>query len=170
MAEYDVKKIELTANGKKVTYLPGKLDVEDILEVSPQGDRLYKLDDIRIDIWTEKYKYTYIFDKGFITNFRSGGFLIDFFIDQIGNQLEQICWICHDGAYTPCSSLGDLHPISRYEADNLLRAMLRFAKVSKVKYQLIYRNLRMFAGSAYSKDDELTPTNKKLFEFCKKGL
>jgi hypothetical protein len=170
MAKFNVKKIELNTKNKRVVFTPGELDQPEILEVIPKGDRLYELDDMRVDIWTSEYHYSYLLKKGFVTNFRSGGFMVDFFIDQIGDQIDQLCWICHDAAYTPCEMLRDKHPVTRYEADNLLRAMLRFAGVSKAKYQLVYYNLRTFGGSAYSKDDDLTPTNKKLFSFSKEKL
>ena len=134
--------------------------------VVPLGNRLYRLaTDTVIRIVTDEGDFVFSFDSGFVTNFRSGGIFIDHFIDQIGDTLQQVAYLCHDAAYTPCASLKMEHPISRELADELLRAVLEYAGMGRVKASLVYNSVRLFGSSAYNEDDELTATNSKLFSF-----
>lgn len=137
--------------------------------ITPMGDRYYKLcNNYEVIVCTNEGEYRYNFSEGFETNFRSGGIAVDSFIDQIGDKLEtQLAWLCHDAAYTPCASLGMKHPIGRKEADELLRAMLRFAGMSSFKASAVYNSVRLFGGSAYKEDDHLTMVNSELFSFAK---
>lgn len=74
--------------------------------VLPQGNRYYRLfNDIEISVVTDEGTFKFFFKAMFMTNFRSGGVLIDKIIDQIGDLLQQVAYLCHDAAYTPCASL-----------------------------------------------------------------
>lgn len=137
--------------------------------ITPMGDRYYKIcNDYEIIVRTSSNEYRYNICNGFVTNFRSGGLLVDSFVDQIGDSLPvQLSWLCHDAGYTPCASLGNKHPLGRKEADELLRAMLRFAGMSSFKASCVYNSVRLFGGSAYKEDDRLTKANSELFSFVK---
>lgn len=136
------------------------------LEVIPMGNRLYKLSKpLYVRVYTDEGVFTFAFDFGFITNFRSGGVLVDFFLDQIGTTLVQLAYLLHDACYTPCLALKMEHPISRKLADEMLKAMLEYAMMSKLQSSLVYNSVRLFGGSAYDEDDELTEENSKLFTF-----
>lgn len=134
--------------------------------VVPLGNRFYRLaTDTVIRIVTDEGDFVFSFDAGFVTNFRSGGIFIDHFIDQIGDKLQQVAYLCHDATYTPCASLKMEHPVSRKLGDELLRAVLEYAGMDEGKVLLVYISVRLCGKSAYEKDDELTPTNSKLFSF-----
>ena len=57
------------------------------------------------------------------------------------------------------------HPISRKLADEMLRAMLEYAQMDAVQSWIVHKSVRLFGGSAYEEDDELTAGNSKLFTF-----
>ena len=134
--------------------------------VCPCGNRLYRLaTDTIVRIVTDEGNFVFSFDAGFVTNFRSGGIMIDRIIDQIGDTLQQAAYLCHDAAYTPCAALKMNHPISRKLADELLRAVLVHAGMGRFKASLVYNSVRLFGKSAYEDDDELTEKNSKLFNF-----
>lgn len=134
--------------------------------VCPLGNRFYRLfEDLHISIFTDEGTFRFKFKAGFVTNFRSGGILIDRFIDQMGDLWQQAAYLCHDAAYTPCAALKMEHPISRKLADELLRAVLIHAGMSKFKASLVYNSVRLFGKPAYEDDDKLTETNSQLFSF-----
>ncbi|MEE0937744.1 MAG: hypothetical protein UIG52_06905 [Bacteroidales bacterium] len=116
-------------------------------------------------ISTDVGVFTFAFDFGFITNFRSGGVLVDFFLDQIGTTLVQLAYLLHDACYTPCFMLAGEHPVSKKLADELLKAMLIYAGMSSWKASLVHTSVKLFGKSAYDEDDELTEENSKLFTF-----
>lgn len=147
--------------------LNGKYVRDDTKLVSyPIGDRLYKIYGAnKIEISTNEGKFTYIIYPEFITNYRSGGLLVDIFIDQIGSIWSQLAYLIHDLNYTPCLALLMEHPLSRETSDILLREMLRFGKMSAIKRNIVYNSVRVFGKRAYYKDDELTEINSKLFDF-----
>lgn len=134
--------------------------------VIPLGDRYYSLyEPCIIKACTDEGVFTFAFKEKFFTNYRSGGKLVDFFIDQIGNAKTQIAYLLHDACYTPCWALKMEHPISRKLADELLKAMLVYAGMSSWKASLVYTSVRLFGASAYEEDDVLTAENSKLFTF-----
>lgn len=137
------------------------------LPVVPLGNRLYKLaQDYKVTVVTDEGLFIYKFKKGFITNFRSGGLLVDGFVDQIGDGPEiQASWLIHDAAYTPCDAFDGEHPISRARADEILKACLLHAGMKPYKANIVYYSVRWFGGSAYEEDDELTESNSVLFTF-----
>lgn len=137
------------------------------LSVTPLGNRLYKLNqDLGVRVRTDQGTFIYDFCKGFVTNFRSGGLFVDRFIDQIGSStLIQVCWLCHDAAYTPCVGCHGEHPITRQLADELLQAMLIYSGMSTIKAGAVYYSVHWFGRSAYEEDDELTEMNSILFTF-----
>lgn len=168
-----IKSIELTCGDKsRIYYNNTKIAKDDhILKLYGLGNRYYCLAqktkiEITIKLSVGSLRIlTYNFEPNFITNFRSGGILVDGFIDQLGTELEQICWLIHDSNYTICSFLNDKHPLTKNDADNLLYNMLLFAGLNKFKDKIIFESVQLFAYSAYYKSDDLTNTNKKLFSF-----
>ena len=134
--------------------------------VCPLGNRFYRLaHDLSISFITDEGAFRFWFKKDFVTNFRSGGLFIDRIIDQIGDLWQQAAYLCHDAAYTPCDALKMEHPISRKLADELLRAVLIHAGMSRFKASLVYNSVSLFGKSAYEDDDKLTESNSKLFTF-----
>lgn len=172
-----MKVVEVRAESAEgcCTYRSGKEKFSPVISLFPLGNRYFEVSsDFRVRITLDNGAvFDYLFRKGFVTNFRSGGLLVDAFIDPIGDQLHQLCWIVHDGNYTPCDCVlmcglranDGIHPVSKKTADELLRAMLVFSGTSKFKADVIKRSVSWFGGSAYDEDDSLTPTNRTLFEF-----
>lgn len=151
------------------------------IELTALGNRFYKLTkphstnfvfkDLKLDkIYIIRANYL----AGFITNFRSGGPLVDFFIDQIGNQDMQELYLFHDAAYTP-NSLVDGEPkhlVSKSKADEILRAGIvfsfdrnpkRWKWASRAKARIVKLAVTLFGGSAYHDNDAVTDKNSALF-------
>ena len=136
------------------------------LAVTPIGNRFYRLaQDTEITVETKRYFFVFGFQKGFVTNFRSGGPLVDGFIDQIGDEKKAQIYLLHDATYTPCDDCSGEHPMRRRRADRLLRDGLGWANMSKFKRNLVYNSVRLFGYNAYKKDDEWTDNNRTLFTF-----
>ena len=132
------------------------------------GDRFYRLSaPLNVNVFTDGKQYLYSFETGFVTNCRSGGKLVDGFIEQIGDTLHQLCWLVHDANYTPCDSpmCEGAHPVPRDEADELLRAMLKVAGESRFRRNAIYYSVRLFGKKAYTEDDQYTGWNAGQFIF-----
>lgn len=138
------------------------------IPVVPLGNRYYKTSDkySRIEIYTKKDGiFVFEFFDGFITNYRSGGLVVDRFVDQIGNSDQQRSYLPHDAAYTPCKACNGEHPISKELADDLLRGCLIYSGMSKVKANVVYWSVKLFGRKAYEEDDEFTKMNSELFSF-----
>ena len=136
------------------------------LSVTPIGDRYYRINcDTKIKSVTSIGCFNVFVQAGFITNFRSGGVLVDGFVDQVGDEQKSLVYLLHDIFYTPGDSCGGEHPVSRALADEFLRDALAWAGMGSFKRNLVYRSVRMFGNSAYVEDDNLTETNRKLFKF-----
>lgn len=136
------------------------------LAVTPLGDRLYKLaQDTTLKVCTDEGVFVFSLQKGFVTNFRSGGRIVDGFVDQIGDEKKALCYLVHDAIYTPCAALNGHHPLSRELGDELLREALKWAGMPSWKASLVYRSVKWFGGCAYDEDDALTSLNSKLFDF-----
>lgn len=137
------------------------------IAVCPAGKRYYDISSfVELIAHTDEGVIRCSLQPKFRSNYRSGGRCVDPFIDQIGETLPvQASWLFHDANYTPCEACDGEHPVSRLFADELLRAMLIYAGMSKAKANLVYLSVRMFGGSAYDDDDELTKKNSKLFSF-----
>lgn len=137
------------------------------LVVTPVGNRYYEVgnNEIRIFVVTDEGTFVFIVKKGFITNFRSGGILVDFFIDQIGDEKKAIVYLVHDLIYTPNAYLQMHHPVSRGLGDQLLRDGLIYEGMKEWKAKIVYRSVRTFGQKAYDEDDELTESNSRLFKF-----
>ena len=137
-----------------------------MLKVTPIGNRLYRVaEDVTIRVSTSDGVWVFRFFKGFVTNFRSGGVLVDSFIDQVGDEKKSLVYIVHDAIYTPCLALDFEHPVSRLLGDQFLRAGLRWAGMGSFKASCVYNSVRLFGASAYDEDDALTATNSSLFTF-----
>ncbi|MFA6688837.1 MAG: hypothetical protein WCS18_05095 [Sphaerochaetaceae bacterium] len=172
-----VSEVIIATESGLVTYRTGREEASPLMSLYPLGGRLFEVsnDYVYIKIILDNGTvFEYWFYKKFKTNFRSGGLFVDLFIDPIGDQLHQTAWITHDGNYTPCEhvkiggsrSKKGVHPVSKEMADELLRAMLVFAGTSARKAAIIKESVALFGKSAYYKDDDLTPKNRKLFDFC----
>lgn len=136
------------------------------LAVTPVGNRYSRnAQRVRIKVYTDEGVFIFDIYVGFMSNFRSGGLLVDPFIDQVGDEKKALCYLVHDAIYTPCAALGGEHPISRKKGDELLRAALIWAGMSRFKASLVYYSVRAFGHSAYWDDDELTEENSRLFTF-----
>ena len=136
------------------------------LKVTPIGNRLYKVaEDVTIRISTSDGVWVFRFFNGFVTNFRSGGVLVDGFIDQIGDECKSLVYLVHDAIYTPCLALDFEHPVSRLPGDQFLRAGLRCAGMGSFKASCVYNSVRLFGAPAYDEDDSLTAANSRLFTF-----
>lgn len=136
------------------------------LEVTPMGNRLYRIArDTRVSVKTDEGCFNFFFKRGFVTNFRSGGPIVDRFVDQVGDEKKALCYLVHDAIYTPCASLGGHHPLSRELGDLLLRESLKRAKMEVYKAELVYLSVRWFGACAYDEDDALTSLNSRLFDF-----
>ena len=137
------------------------------LAVTPLGNRLYEqASDVEtITVVTDCGRLVFTSLKGIVTNFRSGGPLVDPFIDQIGDEAKSKLYKVHDIIYTPCAALGMEHPLSRKFGDELLHAGLLWARMDRIRAGLVYRSVRLFGGPAYDEDDALTSANSKLFTF-----
>ena len=130
------------------------------ISATPLGDRYYRVNR-RILINYKNYLWT--IGTGFITNFRSGPH-VDRFLDQIGTDLIQCCYLVHDVNYTP-GILG--YKFTRPQADGLLRAMLIDAGMSHGKAYLVWAAVRLFGQSAYTDDDKYTKDNSTKFKIEK---
>lgn len=136
------------------------------LEVVSIGNRRYRLiKPITIDLITTHGNMRFSVLAGFVTDFRSGGPLVDPIIDQLGNYDMQLAYLVHDICYTPCSRLDGEHPVSRKLADDLLDCMLKRAGMGKFRRFLVNRSVRWFGSSAYENDDQHTAFNTHLFKF-----
>ena len=157
------------------------IEYSEPIEMTALGNRFYKLakphsvdflvKDLDLDkIYTIRARYL----AGFITNFRSGSPLVDFFIDQIGNQDMQELYLFHDAAYTPSSLLDGEpeHLVPKSKADEILRAGIVFAFdknpkrwkwANRAKARTVKLAVALFGDSAYNDDDAVTDKNSALF-------
>lgn len=136
------------------------------LKVTPIGNRFYRVaEDVTIRVSTSEGVWSFRFFKGFVTNFRSGGVLVDGFIDQVGDEKKSLVYLVHDAIYTPCLALDFEHPVSRLLGDQFLRAGLRWSGMGSFKASCVYKSVRLFGVSAYDEDDALTAANSRLFTF-----
>lgn len=138
------------------------------IPVIPLGDRYYMTSAkcSRIEIHTKKDGvFVFNFFADFVSNYRSGGLVVDRFVDQIGNADQQCSYLSHDAAYTPCKACNGEHPISKQVADDLLRGCLIYSGMSKVKANVVYWSVNLFGRKAYEEDDEFTKMNSGLFTF-----
>ena len=136
------------------------------LAVVPIGDRLYKAaHDNGIALVTDEGVFAFDFKADVTSNYRSGGPVVDRFIDQVVSEKVGPIWWFHDLCYTPCAALDGQHPVSRKLADELLRAALLWAGMPKWKANVVYYAVRAFGASAYNNDDALTSYNSKRFSF-----
>lgn len=134
------------------------------LTLVPLGNRLYAIaNDVKIKVFVDEGVFNYTFKRGFETNFRSGGNLVDCVVDQFGNQNEQISWLVHDCNYG--YDVNDEHPTSKQMADKLLKAMLEYAGMGIVKRNTVYYSVKWFGQTAYDEVCGLTELNKDLFKF-----
>lgn len=158
-----------------------RIEYSEPIEMTALGNRFYKLtkphsvnfvvEDLdRDEIYTIRATYL----AGFITNFRSGSPLVDFFIDQIGNQDMQELYLFHDAAYTPNALLDGEpeHIVPKSKADEILRAGIvlaldknpkRWKWANRVKARTVKLAVTLFGGSAYRDDDAVTNKNSELF-------
>lgn len=136
------------------------------LKVTPIGNRMYKIaDPVHIAIHTSEGTLVLDIKPYFVTNFRSGGRLVDGIVDQMGDENKALIYLIHDCFFTRCCACNNRHPISKELADIILREGLKFYGMHPIKAELVYQSVRIFGRSAYEKDDIWTPTNSTLFSF-----
>jgi len=118
------------------------------------GKDLYVLtSELNVDVCTNEGVLHYTMKPGFLTNMRSGGHCIDWFIPKFtGNKLYNLAIICHDFAYTKLPS-GE-NPISKALADELLRQMAIISgQLSRAKAYVMWKILDKFGDSAYESEN-----------------
>ena len=146
---------------------------KDGFKLKALGNRYFQIQErLTIAVCTDIGVFRYKIRPPFVTNFRSGAPIADWFIDQFGDILHQACWIVHDANYTPCINKCFRHAVDRKTADDLLYAMLLYAGESKLKADIVWGAVRLFGRSAYEDDDSLTVGNYPLLEInvsLKKG-
>lgn len=133
------------------------------------GDRYFRIEKpIEIEVTTNRLKILYSLEPGYVTDFRSGGPLIDFFIKQFGTDLMQAAYICHDIAYTPLFTEDGtrVHVINKRFADSLLEQMLVYAQVQKWKAKIVHFVLYLFGRKSYVKDNDFSVENSTKCSVC----
>jgi len=118
------------------------------------GKDLYVLtSELDVDVFTDEGTLHYKMKPGFLTNMRSGGHCIDWFIPKFtGNKLYNLAIICHDFAYTKLPS-GE-NPISKELADELLRQMVIMSgQLSRQKAYVMWKMLDKLGAPAYESEN-----------------
>jgi hypothetical protein len=118
------------------------------------GKDLYVLtSELRVDVFTDEGALHYTMKPGFLTNMRSGGHCIDWFIPKFtGNKLYNLAIICHDFAYTKLPS--GQNPISKELADELLRQMVIMSgQLSRAKAYVMWKILDALGASSYESEN-----------------
>lgn len=134
--------------------------------VTIAGDRYFRNErELTIKVTTDAQILEYTLLPGFVTDFRSGGPLVDHFIQQFGTELMQAAYICHDIAYTPMFTDEGRrgHQIEKPFADALLEQMLIFAQVKKWKARIVWLALKLFGKKSYVKDNAYSVENAKKY-------
>ena len=137
--------------------------------VTIAGDRYFRLEkELSIVVTTDNSVAEYKVMPGFVTDFRSGGPVVDLFIKQFGSDLMQAAYICHDIAYTPMFTEDGhrSHQIDKNYADALLEQMLIFARVKRWKARVIRFALWLFGRKSYMVDNAFSVENSKLYSVC----
>lgn len=118
---------------------------------------------MHIEIQTDLIPGVLIYDihPGYITDFRSGPSIVNPFIPKIGDIKLAMAWMVHDINYHGF--------LSKKYSDQLLREMLEYAGISKLKRNSVYYAVKFFAGSHYNTLDEdqgpIYNHNKTLVDF-----
>lgn len=134
------------------------------ISLTPLGNRRFKVNRrITIEMVTsDGFKLTAWVHRNYVTDFRSGGPLVDRFIDQFGETPEiQCCYLMHDLFYTRRAD--KTHFKTREYADEILRESLICAGLPKWKAWLVWSAVRMFGKPAYDNDDEYSIPNMTRF-------
>lgn len=132
------------------------------------GDRYFRNEkELIIKVTTDTQILEYTLLPGFVTDFRSGGPLVDVFIQQFGTELMQAAYICHDIAYTPMfTSEGHRdHQIAKDFADALLEQMLVFANIKPWKAKIVHFALTCCGKKAYMNDNAYSVENSTRYKF-----
>lgn len=139
--------------------------VQPIWEKYSRKDDLYELRSRYIDILIKSQNIPGIIkiriEAGYFTDFRSGSNLLNPIIPKIGNLLIMYAWLVHDINYHGF--------LSRKYADLLLREMLEYAGMGKIKRNAVYYAVRAFGGSHYNflyeDQGEIYNKNKQRVQF-----
>lgn len=100
--------------------------------------------------------------KNYVTDFRSGGPLVDRFIDQFGETPKiQCCYLMHDLFYTRRAN--GTHFKTKAFADEVLRESLICAGLPSWKAKMVWAAVKLFGKSAYEDDDEYSIPNATRF-------
>lgn len=104
--------------------------------------------------------------KNYVTDFRSGGPVVDRFIDQFGETPSiQVCYLMHDLFYT--RRLDGTHFKTKEFADLILRESLVCAGLPRWKANTVWAAVRLFGKSAYVDDDEYSVPNASRFSITR---
>ena len=130
------------------------------------SDRKYKLETpVIIDYHTSEGVIRVIAEKGFETDGRSGGPIVDLLLPNIGKAGYRNAWLFHDIAY----SLTDEKGISFELANNLFRQALKLPKrfggagMSSVRAWLAWKGVESYFGKkAFDTSDKTDRCNKDL--------
>jgi len=128
--------------------------------VVPFGKSHWKLvEDYEVKLYTNEGTYTFKMLKGWITDFRSGSSLIDWFLPKRGNSMYTAIVLCHD--------MGFSGHLSKNLIDELLRQGMILSGQPKYKADLAYQAVQTFGNSCYYELDEKMPrpySNNRQFE------
>ena len=122
-----------------------------ILTPHPTLERLFILEqdwEIRV-VSSDEGTLHYKIQKGFTTDARSGGPLVDSIIPWTGNQMEMWSWFVHDVNYYGFVSFS--------LANEILRQMLLLAGMSSWKTFLVYHAVDLFGESSWTPLDVEPP-------------
>ena len=115
--------------------------------------------DCEIEIETDVGFWYYKLKKGFRTDGRSGGLLVDLVLPHYGEPKYSLAWAIHDANH-------DKHCLSFERTNILFREMLKFAGVGRFKSWLAYRSVNGFYGrELYNDQTERNKSNHKYIEF-----
>lgn len=130
----------------------------------PVGDRHYALHEpVHFKIhFGDHGQFEFDANRECCIDFRSGGPLVDFFIDQMGeNENIQFAYIMHDMFYT--AGPNGKHAVSRAFADDRLYDVLIYGGMPKWKAWLVHKAVRLFGRQAYEQEDIWSTYNKYNF-------
>lgn len=136
--------------------------------MSPYKTRMIEVaNDLEIKIHHEFGVYVFKIKKGFKSDGRSGGKLVDFLIPHYGDEKTFISWLCHDVLFL----LRDEGGLSFEKANELLYYMLEWAGYGVIKRKIVNFAVSSFIGRKefdHIGDDDLINQNLASFEWVAK--
>lgn len=141
-------------NPKVISILITKGDPNDYTKI---GNRLYRMDgDGEIKIYTDSGVLILRWKKGFVTDGRSGGVLVDPIFPHWGKRLEKAVVIMHDILFHDFD-------ISFETSNNLLRNGAKWLRYSWLRYTLVHKGVSTWiARKAFGCKTDAEWANKQL--------